>query len=50
MVCKSEVFVGTHAQNTHVTNWNGDVSFTAEEYFGPGQSGKTHFRLLVCCL
>lgn len=40
MVCKSEVFVGTHAQNTHVTNWNGDVSFTAEEYFGPGQSGE----------
>jgi len=40
MVCKSDVFVGVNEQNKQWTNWNGDVQFTAEEYFEPAHSGE----------
>lgn len=40
MVCKSNVFVGVNEQNKQWPNWNGDVTFTAEEYFEPAHSSK----------
>jgi hypothetical protein len=38
MVCKSDVFVGVNEHNKQWTNWNGDVLFSAEEYWEPAHS------------
>ena len=35
MICKSDDFVGVNEQNREWMNWNGDVIFSAEEYFEP---------------
>jgi FAD/FMN-containing dehydrogenase len=40
VVCKSDVFIGTNEQNRQWTNWNGDVPFSAEEYFEPAHSAE----------
>ena len=41
MVCKSNVFIGATESNKRWTNWNGDVSFKASEYFEPSHSSAT---------
>jgi len=40
MVCKSNVFVGANEQNKNWKNWNGDVLFSAEEYFEPAHTSQ----------
>lgn len=40
MVCKSDIFVGVNEQNKQWTNWNGDVPFSAEEYFEPAHGAE----------
>jgi D-arabinono-1,4-lactone oxidase/Protein of unknown function (DUF3892) len=35
MVCKSQNFVGVHNTNMPISNWNGDVQFTASQYWEP---------------
>ena len=38
MACKSDVFHGRNDPNKNWTNWNGDVPFSADEYFEPADT------------
>jgi hypothetical protein len=40
MVCRSGTFFGANEQNKQWTNWNGDVPFSAEEYFEPAHTAE----------
>ena len=44
MVCKSEEFFGLNIPNWQSQNWNGEVTFTAEQYWVPTHSADGEVR------